>query len=1651
MKKAFLSLAAFGIAMTMSQSISALEMDADSVYQIGTAQDLMDFAVLVNDTVGGVDNSAASAALTADIDLTDQAWTPIGWGDRRYKGTFDGQFHRIKNMVINTTVKEQGFFGVADAATIRNLVIDKSCSVSITGGAGCASAFVGCCNGSGMLLIENCGNEANVHGEGANNSAFVGCNYSSGALLVRIKNCYNTGTIEGGWENGIFSGWFASAGEIYNSFNLGKINQAQSDQSLGRGIDDSKFANTWDLNEENVRKACCTLADFAAEWLTDGHLCYVMNGDQTKFRWHQTIGEDAMPTTDPTHKDVYAIGEVHCNGDLKGEISGFSNDPSATKRDNHNFVDGVCDYCGLVDENYLASVDGVYQIENAKQLKWFSAYAAQTPDACAVLTADIDMTGVSNWQPIGPDVDGKYYAGTFDGQLHRIKNLNINSTEKYRGVFGVAAGATIKNLIIDSSCYFTGGQYTAALLAAAKGTGTLTIENVGNEAEVLGTDQNNSAFLACNLSSGNVKVVMKNCYNTGKVSGGKENGIFSGWFASAGTVSGCWNTGYLSEGDVNNSLGRGIATAAFSNTYDLTDNLYSEENAKVFVLADFASDWMTNGRFCYLLNGDQNEIGWYQNIGEDATPVFDPTHKQVYVESDLNCDGTPKDLNSKYTNTEYKGNRDEHEYEDGVCIHCGKSQEGFMEQDEEGYYLIETPAQFLWFGSQANIDGSVKGKLLADMDMSGIAWNPIAKFNGTIDGQMHKISNLVIEKAENNVGLIALGTDGAVIKNIIMDETCSVTGASYVAAFIGSSDGSGTITFENVGNEANITGTGANVAGIIGVSMGSSMFFQMDNCYNTGDITGGNESAALTGWSGNASEFNNCYNSGVVVGVDGSKTLHRGTATLNNCFNIDGNQATGFTEDMLYSGELAFLLNGSVSGGESWFQNLDSDDNPVPFSTHAKVYQVGTKLCDGTIGDEVAYSNEEGVIEIPDHEFGECVCDICGYPVEGYLTPNEEGIFEITSGEDLVWFAGYVSFIDGTASAKLVDDIDLGGIEWHPIGKPEHPFTGKFFGQDHFIDNLDYEGGDIAGLFGAISGGAEISNFILSSTCVISGNAFVGGIVADAVGEGIARITNVGNEAQVNAVAQNAAGIVGVCMGGTCSLVITNCYNTGDITGDRESAAICGWTGGNSTIQNCYNAGFVIGVDGTNYLYRNPGTQGVNNYNLNEAGQGTVFTEEDLANGKLAFMLNGSVNGGDNFYQFIGEDAYPMPFNFYVDEEPYKVYATGTILCDGTLSDEMSYTNDSSAEFVKLEHEYNEDGFCELCQHSYLISTPEQLLNYSWAVQGDSVAQTAEVFLANDIDFAGFEEDWEPIGLCMSNATADVDASYPFMGTFDGQGHKILNLKADFGDEETGGNRQFVGFFGAVGGGAIIRNLIIDKSCHFLGDAYVGGLIGGSSLAGNVLIENCGNEADVVANGSNGANAAGIFGCDMGSRATITIKNCYNTGNVTGAKESAAISGWLGDGAKVINCWNSGTVSGIESGKYFARFSSAEFTNCFDIDYQTGITHFAASAASTGELCWLINGSQAAEVIWYQNIDIAGAEKDAHPVLDATHGKVYNRGVGSYTNDGSGIEPIVIDGEVEAEPVGIFNLNGVRVESLQKGLNIIRYSDGSARKVLVKE
>ena len=188
----------------------------------------------------------------------------------------------------------------------------------------------------------------------------------------------------------------------------------------------------------------------------------------------------------------------------------------------------------------------------------------------------------------------------------------------------------------------------------------------------------------------------------------------------------------------------------------------------------------------------------------------------------------------------------------------------------------------------------------------------------------------------------------------------------------------------------------------------------------------------------------------------------------------------------------------------------------------------------------------------------------------------------------------------------------------------------------------------------------------------------------------------------------------------------------------------------------------------------------------------------------------------------------------------------------------------------------------------------------------------------------------------------------------------------------------------------------------------------------------------------------------MYSRATFTLTNCFNTGKIEGTSGSASFSGWLGSYPKLTNCWNTGSVKGEQEGENrpFARFDAiqvATMTNCYDLaGTQDGVNRLTASAVTSGELCYKLNEGNTEDPIWRQTIGT-----DPYPAFSPESLVVYCIDY-VYTNDPLGVEPIVSDSDSEATVIGVFTLQGVRTDEMQPGINIVRMSDGTVRKVFVK-
>ncbi len=80
------------------------------------------------------------------------------------------------------------------------------------------------------------------------------------------------------------------------------------------------------------------------------------------------------------------------------------------------------------------------------------------------LTADLDMSSIAKWTPIGNKEHP--FDGVFDGGGHVIKNLKVDRAELYNGLFGYAQNATIYNMHLKNPSV-SGSDYQGTVLGYA--------------------------------------------------------------------------------------------------------------------------------------------------------------------------------------------------------------------------------------------------------------------------------------------------------------------------------------------------------------------------------------------------------------------------------------------------------------------------------------------------------------------------------------------------------------------------------------------------------------------------------------------------------------------------------------------------------------------------------------------------------------------------------------------------------------------------------------------------------------------------------------------------------------------------------------------------------------------------------------------------------------------------------------------------------------------------------------------------------------------------------------------------------------------------------------------------------------------------------
>ncbi len=607
-------------------------------------------------------------------------------------------------------------------------------------------------------------------------------------------------------------------------------------------------------------------------------------------------------------------------------------------------------------------------------------------------------------------------------------------------------------------------------------------------------------------------------------------------------------------------------------------------------------------------------------------------------------------------------------------------------------YKVSNYDDLCYFASKINSgdEDYVYGGIIVTNDITvpqGKKWTaPIGSgcsFKGVFDGQGYTISGLnsdvgglfgTVENAtiknvnlknlnvytyeRNCGGLCEKASGNSLISNCSVDGSISVhttaidSEPAYVSVICAELN-SGTI--EKCINKAAVSADAYNVSGICSYNSGV-----IKNCANQGNIKCGEINiyyderfgASISGVVvNNNGSVENCYNTGEVTENIGGNMrpnkaaiVTKGTAPVNSYYlntQTGDSNATSKTIDQFKSGEVAYLLNNSVSNGtQAWYQNVDYNE---PYDEYPHFDKTDHNTVYSYNG---SYTNEEII------------------PLE----KNEDGVFVIKDYRHLYEMAekvnaGTKEYVNG--SYIVANDITFPeGMYWtDPIGVNDtvystssSTFGGVFDGQGFTISNLNIKNSDTIhhqyGLFGQLSG-AQIKNVNLEdvtvdctanyygtiagsinddsliSNCTVSGSInvpeqyYAGGIVGRSYNSTIEKCINYAD------IDSSASYVGGIC--GSNNGTVNHCANFGEITANnvQRAGGIVGGDISNNIVTNCFNAGKVSGsAEFDIHSVVGYATTSRNNYYLDTTGsdeRATAKTLEQFKSGEVTHLLNQSI------------------------------------------------------------------------------------------------------------------------------------------------------------------------------------------------------------------------------------------------------------------------------------------------------------------------------------------------------------------------------------------------------------------------------------------
>ena len=1270
-------------------SIAAVEPNAEGIYEISTAEQLAGLAKLVN---GGNNFSGKTIKLTADIDLNNQAWTPIGNGDNSFAffGTFDGDGYTISGLNV-PDANAPGLFGCI-FGTVQNLIVKGSVTVGDEadgGDYGEAGGVV--CDNNGT--VQNCGFYGSVNDEiGLDAGGVAGGGYG------KVLNCWYYMTDESSSVSKVSVCTATNCVVISSSGAMAaaKLATLQTNAPDTGKVWSWKEGDAYPTLVSNVSRSMtlkpylnsCT-AKVAVSGLTGESGVYLLeNGVNTVTLLLDSgySGENVYVRTNAANAD----------GQIQLTTSGVSVPIGNAEK--------TILYYGTEEDfeagKWYTAGDAPYQISTGKELVYLAQLVNDGNNFSGktiVLTADIDLNNQA-WTPIGNETgfDAELaFSGTFNGDGYTVSGLNVPDTY-FPGLFGqISTSAVVQNLIVKGSV--TGGDEASGTWAEAAGVAAYNdgcIQNCGFYGTVTGSSDGSVSVYG--LTGGMGVGTVKNCWYFKGVGSGADD-------VCGGTATNCV---MISSADP--------MTAAKLETLKTA----APVTGKVW-------SWTEGAEYPTLI--DPPKTITMQPVFPDCTAVVSAGETTLNVENDYTYEVT-----SDTVTITVSGNSDTLYYAASESEKDYKPEGGNLTKIDGTTIINKTDLpKTYYYGTEEDF------RLLA-------AWNSALGRSG------NTATVTTADRLKALARMVNSGKDSMTGKTITLGGDITLDGSVWTPIGTEKNPFKGTFTgYSRSGGYAAISGLSGDLFGVVdnsktkiqyvtisggkGRLVGELKSGTVEKCMSTANVT--DSAGGLVGQ--NSGKVNSCYYYN--AGSKNTPAVGGGSGTVTKCFYLADTSTFGAESDTgartaeeFQLGRVAYELGGSSYvwvydttkaekmpqlGGSSWTMavanelKLTKPDNQPEGVVVTLGNDSDKKVLTDVAGNQYYYAASgypKGVSDVPvtftaptgyqivfapaaTQVGGKDYLRITGSNVEytyslikadigWYESHKTEKSYAFQNSDELVGLALLVNGSTGTRvdfegwTLTLANDINLYGIAWTPIGQ-SNAFSGTFDGKGHTIEDMSANvTSGYAGLFGNVRG--TVKNVQVTGSVTASGNVrAAGGIVGYSAG---GTVQNCLSKVNISAPQVNCpvGGVVGESSNkpndNTASSTVNLCWNEGTVTGGSDSTG--GIVGKNSkgTVTNCANFGEVKGSSTASGIVGRGAV--ANSYNLGDVtgteGRAYGISSRAATNSYYLCKLNGAVE--QKYIKDSSSEAQNITATTEDNKTVYKV--DGTELVELLNKNRSTYT-----------------------------------------------------------------------------------------------------------------------------------------------------------------------------------------------------------------------------------------------------------------------------------------------------------------------------------------------------------------------------------------